>query len=451
MLTKEEGEYMGKKVVTATGSDAISKYLCKLEYEVIEDISYQDGVLEFIKKEFADVLILASTLPGEYDKYIFIDKIREIDSKLKIIIIVDKLEDNYKSFLYSKGILDIFIDGKSSMEDMIMAINTNGYIAPESNLRQEKTISIKQCVKNEENGFKSNLTLKFQRQQIITFVGVGSPGKTTIATCFSKILAKKTKAKILLIDLDIVNASLNCFMGVKKEPKCLEYILPNDKNSSLNYMIDAIDKRHFCTNTFDKFVVKLKGIPNLDILTGNSSLYVCKNILSSEYYFRILESAKAIYDYIIIDTSGNIFLDSMQFSLLNCTKTFLVAEGNYVSLEKNVRLLLELFPVWGVMNKKIQVIINKYSGKSLDKMIIEEMLKDYPIAGYIKYSDEYEDIINSTNKKLSLELEEQYFPILENLEVLEGQSLKKHRIKKNILSLKMRLYKKLFNRSEEVC
>ena len=442
---------MEKKIVTAIGSDSISSYLTENKYEVITDIPYQEGVLEFIKREFADILILSDELPGEYDKYIFIDKIREIDKKIKIIVILSKMEENYKSFLYSRGVFNIFIDGKSSIDDLLIAIDNTIKNAQKSDLRQENKIKVKHQAKVYKNDFMDNLVPKFQRQQIITFVGVGSPGKTTIATQFARILAKKTKAKILLIDLDIVNASVNRFMGERREPNNPEYILPKNKNSSLNYMIDAIDKRKFNANTFDKYVIKSKQFPNLDILTGNKSLYVCKNILGFEYYLRILENAKSIYDYIIIDTSSNIFLDSMQFSLLNSSKAFIIAEGNYVSLERTSRLLMELFPVWGVMDKKIHVIINKYGKKSLSKTIINEILKGYQVAGYISFSDKYEDVINSSNINLPKELESEYTPILEKLDVYPNYKTTSKDFKQKLLKLKTIICQKLYGRTEDVC
>ena len=228
--------------------------------------------------------------------------------------------------------------------------------------------------------------------------------------------------------------------------------MESNKNSSLNYIIDAIDKRKFNANTFEKYVVKLKDFPNLDILTGNKSLYVCKNVLGIEYYSRILENAKAIYDYIIIDTSGNIFLDSMQFSLLNSTKAFVVAEGNYISLERTIRLLLELFPVWGVADKKIEVIINKYNKKSLNKTIINELLKNKRIAGYIKLSDRYEEMINVNGENnLPLELEEEYNFIFDKLDLNEDYIVAKKELKQKILELKNKMCHKLFGRMGGKC
>ena len=414
---------MSKRIVTATGSDIIYKYLIDKSYDIEKDIPYQEGLIEIMKRESFDTAIVSSDLVGDYDKYIFIEKLREISTSTKIIVIVGEIEDNYRGFLYSKGIYHILADGKSFMEDLIIAIEDDEYKQEHSEF-EGKSISEGNNGSNNKDQFNKHLRLKFKRQQIFSFAGVGSSGKTTIASHFSKVLAQNTDAKILLVDLDIINAGLNRFLGVKKAPEKPGYILSPDKNASLNYMIDAIDKKKFNANIFDRYIVKSKQYSNLDVLTGNTSLYVCKNILSSEYYSRILENAKTIYDYIIIDTSGNIFLDSMQFSLLNSTEIFIVCEGNYISIERTIRLLVELFPIWGVPDKKIQIIINKYGKNSLDKTTIKEIFNKYPIAGYISFSEKYEENINAKNSKLPLDLEKEYKFFLEEMNLIERKDYK---------------------------
>ena len=179
---------MSKKIATAIGSDNIYDYLVKNQYEVVSDISYQEGVLELVKKDFVDILIVYSKLSGEMDKYIFIDKLKQIDTKLKIIVIMDTEDENYKSFLWSKGIFDVFLDGKSSFDELERSINGVSYNAPELDLSGKSKLNLFGYSKNSKDPLKSNLTLKFQKQEIITFAGVGSAGKTTVATEFAKIL-----------------------------------------------------------------------------------------------------------------------------------------------------------------------------------------------------------------------------------------------------------------------
>lgn len=422
----------------ATGSDAVCNCLAEKGYDIVDDIPYQEGVLELIKRKTASILILSADLSGEYDKYIFIEKIREIDMNLKIIVIVDEAEDNYRKFLYSKGIFHIFTDGKSLIEDLETAIKEIENEISDSVLRQKKVRLNKSHDIKSDSDFKANTMRKYHRQEIITFAGVGSTGKTTVSSYFSKILAEKTGAKVLLIDFDIINANINHFMKVGREPDKPGYILPVDKNASLNYMIDAIDKKNFSAGVFQRCVIKSKHHFNLDILTGNRSLYVCKNVLSVDYYLKILETAKTLYDYIVIDTSGNIFLDSMQFSLLNGTEIFVIAEGNYISLERNYRLIKEFFSIWGVPESKVKLLINKYSFNSLDKLVIKEVLKEYEIAGYIKFSDKYEELINTPGFTIPIEIKEQYDVILETMGIIENSSGVKagNLLKKRLLNLK---------------
>ena len=407
-----------KKVLTAIGSDILYEMLKEYEYELLPDVPYQEGVIEIIKREFIDVLVVFSELEGNYDKYMFIEKIREIDSKIKIFVIVDKEDENYKNYLFTKGIFDIFINEKATKDEFINALNREiAYNAQKSDLRQKNSSDDKLVANHMKNQNRPNLVPCFQKQQIITFVGLSSSGKTTISTQVGMLLAKYSKAKVLIIDLDTINSGINQFLGIKRSPSNPGYILPSDKNSSLNYMIDAIDKRTFDSNIFEKYIVKSKQYQNLDILTGNKSLFICEKVLNTEYYSRILEKAKELYDFIIIDTSSNIFVDSTQFALLNSTKIFYVAEATYSSFERAFRALTEIFPVWGVNKKKIQLIINKYHNKSLSKLVVNEMMKEVPIAGYISFLEEYDENLNE-GKPYVLEDDVEYRDILENLEIL---------------------------------
>lgn len=410
---------MKRKIITAVGSDSICKLLINNGYEVIDDIPYQDGVLQILKKTFTDIIILSEELEGDFDKYIFIDKIKEIDSKVKIIMIVFSEDENYKKFLYSKGIFNIFIDGKSSDEELLNVLSDNmPKNAYKFDLSKKNALDIKQHGENKKNALKSNLMPKFQKQQVLTFAGCASTGKTTLAVQTAMVLAKYNLAKVLLIDFDTENAGISYVMGIDRGPKNPEYVLSPDKNSSLNYMIDAIDKRNFDVNIFEKYVIKSKQFSNLDILTGNKSLYISKNVLNFEYYTKILECAKSLYDFIVIDTSSNVFLDSIQFSLINANKIFFVTEGNYIALYRANRLLREIFTAWGVPKSKIHVLINKYSKKSLDKLIIKDMIKEYPNTGYISFSDKYEEAINSIDPVLPKEVIFELYEVLGKYELI---------------------------------
>ena len=364
-----------KKILSAVGSDVIRELLS--EYGVMADIPYQEGVIEAIKRDFIDVLIVYANLEGDMDKYMFIEKIREIDSKIEIFVIIDEEDDNYKNYLFKKGIFNIFVNEKTSKEELINAINNDNANKPHKfDLRQKKSYHSKLIENKKRIENRPNLMPRFQRQQIISFTGMGSTGKTTIATQLGILIAKNSRAKVLLIDFDTINSNL-----------------------------------------FEKYVQKTKYFSNLDVLTGNKSLFVCEKILNTEYYTRILEKAKELYDFIIIDTSSNIFVDATQFSLLNSNVIFYVAEATNISFERTFRALKEIFPVWGVNNNKIKLIINKYHKNSPSKLIINEMMKDIPIAGYISFSGEYDEYLNS-GKPYAIDNENEYTEILEQLDII---------------------------------
>ena len=429
------------KVLTGLGDASIATEISKNINEAVEDIPYQDGVLEIIKRNFVDVVILSEELEGEYDKYIFIDKIRQIDSKIKIIMVIFSEDENYKKFLYNKGIFDIFIDKKSTIEELISCIvNECAGNGVKPLFKAKNILKVKECTKEEKNALKGQMVAKFQKQQVLVFAGIGGVGKTTLAVKTALLLSKYNNAKVLLIDLDTENASVSYQLGIDRGPKDIEYILPPEKNSSLNYMIEAIDKKNFNVNVFEKYLVKSKLFSNLDILTGNKSLYISKNILNFEYYAKILENAKSLYDFIIIDSSSNVFLDAMQYSLINAGTILFVTEGNYIALERAHRLLSDIFPAWGVSDNKINILINKYSKKSLNKTVIKDMLKERRISGYISFSDKYEEDVNSINPSLSKEIENEFYSILESFELVPKRT-KTRRILDKIEGFKQKTQK----------
>lgn len=384
---------MTKNIISAVGSDIIFQELTKREYQVKEDIPYQEGIIEVLRNELADILIVSDMIEGEYDNFLFIKKIRESDKNIKIILISDNEDNNYRNYLFKNGIYEVLTDGKFSIHDVINAIDREQKNIEE--LSREVITLKKELDKKEQIITEVKLIPKIQRQEIITVSGTEGSGKSTFITQLSILLAKQSNAKILVMDLNTASAGLYQYLGVKNTPDSPEYILPKDKSSSLNYMIDSIDKRTFDSQVFERYIIKSKKFQNLDILTGNSSLYICKNVLDREYYIRILEKAKQLYDFILIDTSSNIFLDSTQFAVNVATKIFFITEANYISFTKTEKILKEIYKVWEVKNAKIRVIINKFDKGSLEREIMEELLKGYMIAGYIKYSSRYNECLNN--------------------------------------------------------
>ncbi|MBP3284891.1 MAG: AAA family ATPase [Clostridia bacterium] len=414
---------MQKRIIAGIGSESLVQLLKEKGIQITEDIPYQEGILEYIAENPADLLLLSDDLQGEEDKYFWIEKLLEVRKEMQIVMILTQKDESYKKFLYKKGIYDVFIDGESSLEDLCNAITKETVQNVQKLDLRQKIVKLEyELEKEKRKAQNGNMKVKIQKQQVITFAGLGSTGKSTILTQMATFLAKNSASKVLVIDFDVIHANLHQFFGVNREPEHPAYILPQEKNSSLNYMIDAIDKKSFDSALFEKYLVKSKQFPNLSLLTGNRSIPISRSVLNQEYYKVILEKAKELYDFILIDVSSNIFVDAMQFAMVNSNKIFMVAEATYLSVERTYRFMKEFLPVWDIPESKIEVLVNKYHKKSLDKNIINEIFKDICVAGYISFSEDYDDALNSGTPYL-LQEEKEYAGLMQKFHFVPKENL----------------------------
>ena len=172
--------------------------------------------------------------------------------------------------------------------------------------------------------------------------------------------------------------------------------MDEDKKCGLNYAVDLITKNRFDTNVLDELIISEKGV---DVLTGNTSLHYCQNVLKEEYYDKILTSAKEKYDFIIIDTSSNVFLDSTKWALQIATKILFVTENTYVCLKKSTQLLNVLINVWRIWKSKINLIVVRRENNGLEIELMQKIMDNIAVVGSIKNNDniEYEKILSKIN------------------------------------------------------
>lgn len=129
-----------------------------------------------------------------------------------------------------------------------------------------------------------------------------------------------------------------------------------------------------------------------------------------------MECAKEKYDFIIIDTSSNIFLDSTKWSLQKASKILFVMENNYLNIKKCTQFLNIVVKGWGIWKDKISLIINKDTINGLDKDLIEKILEDYKVIGKIKLNGEnettsYEKILETIKFVPKIKLKEKIINI----------------------------------------
>ena len=100
-----------KKIITALQNENVNKKLS--EYNNIKimanDIQYQEGILEILEiEQNIDFIIFSELLPGNMKTEELIEKIKQKNENIKIIIILENKKQELENYLLGKGKIFIF-------------------------------------------------------------------------------------------------------------------------------------------------------------------------------------------------------------------------------------------------------------------------------------------------------------------------------------------------------
>jgi len=393
--------------MTAMGNEILNNELKKYaKYDVVlEDLICQDFVISKLKNMKIDVLIISGLLQGRWNLEEFVEKIRNLAHDIRIIIVTDEIDDTSKKILSEFHVLDIFLDSNVEIQDIVDAIDREETIKKKYEMINET--KEKYMIQEETNQKKEQATEPLyqekiiyekavQKQEIIAISGIPGVGKSTIAVNLCKAISQKSDCKILLIDLDTLNGNVDEILKIDKIPKNIEIVIEEDKRSGLNYATELIRKNRFDSNVFGELVIDVGGF---DVLTGNTSLHYCQNVLEENHYQRVLQAAKEKYDFIVIDTSSNLFLDSTKWALENANRVLFVIENNYLSIKKMQQFIHVAVDIWGIFKKKIDIVINKKMKLEIAHEVLFEITEGLDVIGEIKLNEEENN--NSYDKILS--------------------------------------------------
>lgn len=386
------------KVISALGGEFVKNKLVETGYEVIGDFDNQESLFRHLERKNYNALILSDNLAGFYSKYGLIKKIKDMNKKIKMIVILEEEDEKFKKYLVENGIDDFFHNGKFSLEDITSRID----MYESENLKKAQNIYLKtsENISKEE---KSIISLN--SQNIFAIFGNTGCGKSLFTYLYSKYLGAVSNLKILVMDFDTEKGDINLFFNLQNVPQYREYELPEDKNSSLNYLVDMIDKGIFTEYNFENCLIKDK---NIELVPGNTSINVCLNTMVPSYYEKILEMAKIKFDVIFLDMSSSLFLDSTQFSVCNATDIFFLIEANKLSVERCKRTLKEICENWDIDKKKIKILVNKYKNGSMEKELIKQLLREYEVIGFLPFCDDIEGNLNDGTESIPKSMKEEF-------------------------------------------
>lgn len=400
-----------KKIITAIGNEILNKKLKKEnDFEVIiEDIQYKEGIIEYLEKESnIDFLIISELLPGNIELKELIEKIKNINSNIEIIIFLENKNTELENYLYAKGIYNIFYNNQIEIEEIIKIIN-NKNIEINNELKEIKQMLLekqKNKIKDNKmilnkliNIFNKKQKYNLNEEKIISVTGTNGVGKSIFTINLANSLSN-SKNKILIIDFDILNNSLHTILGIKKYSQKIRNKIKN------NNLLKEIK--------IEELIIKINS--KIDLVSGINLLFDSKYKISSEKVKNILSKLKEKYEIIIIDTSSECFFDYTKEIIKNSNLNIFILEANLLEIKKAKNLLNIYINNWEIPQENINILFNKYNENSIDVSILKKIFSGFNILGKLSFNPQYNLIINKNNiNKLNIILKNEYLKINKNL------------------------------------
>lgn len=402
------------KILTALQDPKTNEILKeKTKHNIIEtDIQYQEGILETLEKNNKiDLIIISQLLPGNIGFKDLINKIKIINNNIEIIAILENKNNELKDFLKQKNINSIFYNNEITIDELInvieekdknkkeMEINKEIKLLKEiilennkkieqnkkekkinkilSILKEEKIKIIKNSKINNIKKFK-NKTNKTQNK-IISVVGIPGVGKSIFISLFSKNIKHK---KILIIDFDIYNKSLDLIFGY---------------NTKLQQ---------------EKAIIKINN--NIDLLS-KIEIFFKESYIEKNKIKNILDSFSKKYDLIIIDNTSEYSCEHTKEILKNSDSIIFLSDANLIELNKTKKLLEKYINKWKIEKERINVVFNKININSINNKILNNLFSDFNILGKINFSNKYNLIINNNLKILNKKINKEYINIIKKM------------------------------------
>lgn len=404
------------KILTALQDPKTNEILKeKTKHNIIEtDIQYQEGILETLEKNNKiDLIIISQLLPGNIGFKDLINKIKIINNNIEIIAILENKNNELKDFLKQKNINSIFYNNEITIDELInvieekdknkkeMEINKEIKLLKEiilennkkieqnkkekkinkilSILKEEKIKIIKNSKINNIKKFK-NKTNKTQNK-IISVVGIPGVGKSIFISLFSKNIKHK---KILIIDFDIYNKSLDLIFGY---------------NTKLQQ---------------EKAIIKINN--NIDLLS-KIEIFFKESYIEKNKIKNILDSFSKKYDLIIIDNASEYSCEHTKEILKNSDSIIFLSDANLIELNKTKKLLEKYVNKWKIEKERINVVFNKININSINNKILNNLFSDFNILGKINFSNKYNLIINNNLKILNKKINKEYINIIKKMKI----------------------------------
>lgn len=354
------------------------------------DMCLREDVIDFLKaKNTPYIIVTKKELDGKISFKDYIKTIKNINIENRVIILIEKLEDEEKRFLFSYEVFNIIEGNEININYIYESIETNNKVIYKS---------LPQIVK---------LSDKIK----LAVFGTNGSGKSFVSYIISKNIAKYTKLKVLLIDFDIENSCIDIFNN-----------LPNYEAMEEEKIGLFVDNEDY----YKKYIFKNNEMDNLSyvgIKKGKDNLKLNRN-----KYLNFLNFIGKDFDYLIIDLPSSTLNSSFKEVFNMVDKIIFVINPNYISLRQAKKYINIMIDKLNIKRELFKIVVNKDTLGGLDKKQIEGSFKYLSINCYIKYLKQMDEYINGTIYNLNITKKEK-LQLLNSLGIdyINGKSLLEER------------------------
>lgn len=354
-------------------TNQIQTVIIDTETQSIEVLKLYLQELEYIQLsgEFSDIVAGYNTVLEERPAIVIIDISKKTELALDII---NKISTNHKTCKI------IVTSSNYSTDTIIKAMRAGAReFLPKPFIKDDLITSLNK-LKEQVSGIHSE---DRKCRVITTFSNKGGIGKTAIATNLALELAKITKEKVALIDLNLQLGDITTFLDINPSFD-ISYVIQN---------LSRIDET-FLLSTLERY-----KDTSLYVLADPPYLEQAEDI-TAEQISTLFDVLKQTFSYIVVDTSAN-FDGKTITALDNADLILLITIVNLPAI-RNCQRCLELFERLGYEKEKAKIVINRYMEN--DEIKVEDVEEVLGKKIYWKIPNNYFTIMSAINKGIPVGL-----------------------------------------------
>ena len=216
---------------------------------------------------------------------------------------------------------------------------------------------------------------------ISVYSNKGGIGKTTLATNLAIELAKTTKERVALIDLNLQLGDISTFLNLNPSFD-VSYVIKKLKNKDEKELLSAFEKYK---NT------------SLFVLADPSYIEQSESVTPQQIEV-LFTALKNFFPYVIVDMSSGI--DPNTLKVLDSSDWILFTTIVNIPAIRNCQRCLNLFRSRRYPNDKVKVVINRYMEN--DEIKIEDIENTLGEKVYWKIPNNYFTIMDAINKGVGI-------------------------------------------------